>query len=185
VTDTDASLERLVRKAQLRDHEAFVALAEILRPRLWARALRYSPAARDAEDLVQETLLRAYRNLPQLKDPRTIASWILTILDRHAQRELPTRERHAGDELEDISDAAAARIILETNDWPELGSDVNAAVAGLDSDDRELLALRFGGGLNAPEIAKELKTTPAAVRTRLCRALMRLRQMLGVKNHGA
>jgi RNA polymerase sigma-70 factor, ECF subfamily len=185
VSPPDQNLERLVRKAQQRDHEAFVTLAEMLRPRLWARALRYAPAPNDAEDLVQETLLRAYRHLPELHDPQTFVSWTLTILDRHAQRETAQRAPQATEELEQIAEASAAQTILEASEWSDAGDELKTAITKLSSDDREVIALRFGAGLNAPEIAAELKATPTAIRSRLCRALSRLRQMLGVKNHDA
>lgn len=177
-------LERLVRAAQSRDHEAFIALAEFVRPRLWARALARSADHQRAEDLVQETLLRAYRSLADLREPAKFISWILTIIDRLAPREAaPRQEISTSDELALVEPGGeSARLLLEAGEWIGSREELQAAVARLDPEEREILALRFTADLDATEIAEQLGSTPGAIRTRLCRTLEKLRQMLGVKS---
>ncbi|MCW8132289.1 MAG: sigma-70 family RNA polymerase sigma factor, partial [Planctomycetota bacterium] len=180
-------LASLVLRAQRRDPEAFADLVEALRPRLWARARSLAGDAAAAEDLFQETCLRAYEHLDDLKEPRAAASWMLTILDRlgrraHAKdgaRETPLEPSALAQAFEGQADAGQA--LLELAEHAETSDELRRALARLDEDERELLALRFGAERNATEIAAELGVSPEAVRARLCRIIARLRDQMGVR----
>ena len=178
-----ASLAIAARKG---DREAFVLLVEAVRPTLWARALKHVPDPCRAEDLLQETCVRAYRKLATFRKPEAVLSWMLTILDRLAARER-RRERVRcvdADDFETRGDERGTDASCDDAlDWQELTGELRAAVMRLASADREILALRFGAGLTGPEIAKQLGMTSAGVRKRISRSVNRLREMLKV-NHG-
>lgn len=183
MTPADSTeLERLVKAAQAGDHEAFVALIERLRPRLWARAFARTADRTAAEDLLQDAALQAFQKIGTLQEPKAVGAWIVQILDRialHDGKRSAGEERRAEihDELQQSTDDAS--VLLDAGEWDETVDDLRSALQNLSPDDRELLALRFDADLSAPEIAREIGSTTGAVRTRLCRTLGKLRNMLG------
>lgn len=127
-----------------------------------------------AQDLVQETLLRAWRALDSLRDGGAAKPWLLTILRREHARGFE-RKRFDLSELDDhIADESAAVS-------PErAGSDaqVRAAIMHLETKYREPLLMQVLGGFSCEEIATELDCKPGAVMTQLFRARQKLRAML-------
>ena len=174
-------LDKHVRAAGKRDHNAFLAALELIHPVLWARALTHAADRAHAEDLLQETIMRAYEKLPELRDPSSFLSWMLTILDRLAERSgrAAARVRSLSEADEDELGSPDASAFLSLAD--EKAEHVRDAVAQLAPEDRALLAMRFAEGLAAPQIAERLRCSHGAVRVRLCRTIEKLRQMLGVK----
>jgi RNA polymerase sigma-70 factor (ECF subfamily) len=127
-----------------------------------------------AEDVVQETLLRAWRSLDSLADDGAAKPWLLTIARReharlHERRKLETVDVDA---LEAVGDPA-----LAANDEQESG-DIRTAILSLPEDYREPLVLQVLMGYSTDEIARHLGLTNGAVLTRLCRARQRLRSMV-------
>lgn len=131
---------------------------------------RLPPA--DAEDLVQEVFLEAWRKLPQLREAAAFGGWIGTIARRKATDW--TRRHPATDplppELVAGNDAGPeARLALE-------------AVKRLPEAYRDTLMLRLVGGLSGPEIASATGLTPGSVRVNLHRGMRMLREQLGVEH---
>jgi len=127
-----------------------------------------------AQDLAQETFLRAWRSLDTLRDTAAAKAWLITILRREHAR---LYERKQFDTT-DISE-------LELDDrealTPEqIGEDaiVRAAMQKLDPKYREPLLLQVLGGLSCEEIASELELSSAAVMTQLFRARQKLKALL-------
>jgi RNA polymerase sigma-70 factor (ECF subfamily) len=143
--------------------------------------LRFQLVAPDeAEDLTAETFLRAVRSAERFDASRASAqTWLLTIarnvLIDHI-RSVRTR-RHVGlDELRDL--AVDAPSPEERMLRREAVAGVLEAMAQLSQEDREVLSLRFGGDLDVPEIAALMGVKAGTVRTRLWRALERLRERM-------
>jgi RNA polymerase sigma-70 factor (ECF subfamily) len=143
--------------------------------------LRFQLVAPDeAEDLTAETFLRAVRAAERFDPARASAqTWLLTIarnvLIDHI-RSVRTR-RHVGlDELRDL--AVDAPSPEERMLRREAVAGVLEAMAQMSQEDREVLSLRFGGDLDIPEIAALLGLRAGTVRTRLWRALERLRERM-------
>lgn len=136
----------------------------------------------DAEDAVQEALVRAWHNWSTLRDPNALRSWLLRItynvcLNWQAGRFGTSRRL-----TEPLGDGSAyphfiARAGPGTGDHAA-ALDLRAAVAALDDDLRHIVVLRFYVGMDATEIGAVLDTPPATVRTRLRRALLTLRGQL-------
>ncbi|HYF50040.1 MAG TPA: RNA polymerase sigma factor [Planctomycetota bacterium] len=176
----ETEVARLLVAAQRRDHDAFIALMEFYRPRLWARALSCSRDRFSAEDLLQETYLRAYRNIHQARDSRALGNWLLTILQNAGTRQPPAAV--PAPELEaDEARAGACEALQEASTWGEQRHELQQALTQLPPQDREMLSLRFGAGLRAEDIAAQLQERSGTIRMRLCRALNRLRSLMGVK----
>src|SRR3712207_1499857 len=71
--------ERLVRRAQAGDRRAFAALVEQHRHRIYTLAVRELGSAADAEDAVQEALIRAWRALPRFRADASFSTWLYRI----------------------------------------------------------------------------------------------------------
>lgn len=124
-----------------------------------------------AEDVVQETLLRAWRSLDALTDDGAAKAWLLTIARREHAR-LYERKRLETVDVDALS--LAEDPALGTSDDHESG-DVRAAIFALPDEYREPLVLQVLLGYTTEEIGQQLGLTNGAVLTRLCRARQRLR----------
>jgi len=144
--------------------------ADVFRFALWL--------ARDgaiAEDVVQETFMRAWRAIDSLDAPEAARRWLLVIARREHAR-LHDRKRHTTVSLDHLvmsEDSALAFAASEDH------SDVDAAISSLDADYRQPLMLHALLGYSTDEIAGHMGLTRAAVLTRLHRARQKLRLALG------
>src|SRR5215510_15918354 len=156
---------------------AFTRLLEMLRPDLLRFAFWLARDRAVAEDVVQETLIRAWKSREELKDPAATRPWLLTIVRREHAR-LYERKRLPlvdVDEVEALGDPALA------TDGDAGLLDLRRAILQLPDEYREPLVMQVLGGLSTTEIAKELGLTQAAVLTRLFRARNRLRTIYGLE----
>jgi len=135
-----------------------------------------------ANDLVQETFLRAWRALGDLRETNAAKAWLITILRReHArlyERKTPQFSDVSELEIADERDAVQPEAIGED-------AVIRAAIHRLDPKYREPLLMQVLGGFSCEEIAQELKISPAAVMTQLFRARQKLKLMLGDGNKEA
>lgn len=167
-------------RAQVGDRAAFAALAEQHRERLFRFLVTMTGDEATADDLCQETLRRAFENLPQLRDPTRLWSWLLSIacnacrnwLRREVQRqhrgeaalhELADRHRSALSSLVRREDAA--RLALAIDRLPILL--------------REAFVLFCVEGLPYAEIAAATEVAEGTLMVRVHRAKALLRQQLG------
>ena len=131
-----------------------------------------------AEDLVQETMLRAWRALDSLHDAAAAKPWLLTILRREHARGF---ERKALD-LTILDDGLKDSIADEAAgiDPERAGSDaqLRETIMKLEPKYREPLLMQVLGGFSCEEIAAELGVKPGAVMTQLFRARHKLRKLL-------
>lgn len=129
-----------------------------------------------AQDLVQESFLRAWRSLDSLRETSAAKAWLITILRREHARlyERKTPQLVDVDEVDVAEDREALT--------PEgAGEDalIRAAMLKLDVKYREPLLMQVLGGFSCEEIARELNISSAAVMTQLFRARQKLKAMLG------
>ena len=125
-----------------------------------------------AEDLVQETFLRAWRSLDSLQNDKAVKAWLFTILCRENARQY---ERYRP-ELVDIEGQSVAE---SGENEPDARMDrelLHNAINRLDSDYREPLLLQVIGGFSGKEIAEILDLNNNTVMTRLFRARNKLKQ---------
>ncbi len=129
-----------------------------------------------AQDLVQETFLRAWRSLDSLQNDKAAKAWLFTILRRENAR---LYERYRP-ELVDIE----GQTIAESDDQePDSEMDrelLHNAINRLESDYREPLLLQVVGGFSGKEIAEILDLNNNTVMTRLFRARSKLKQEFGL-----
>ncbi|MGH7517548.1 MAG: RNA polymerase sigma factor [Gemmatimonadales bacterium] len=144
--------------------------------------VRFQIAEPDAaEDIVADTFLRALRAAGRFDEARGAArTWLLAIarnLVQDHRRRVRVRQYvplgTMGDLVEDAPSPEERLLRKE-----EIGRLLDA-LAGLGQDDREIVSLRYGSCLNGREVAQLLGISEANVRTRLWRALKRLKAALG------
>ena len=149
----------------------YEALVRALHSDLYRYAFWLCHEKQVAEDLVQETFLRAWRALDSLKDEKAAKSWLITILRRENARRFE-RKRFEMSEYEEMSVADNSSITNEQeieNNW------LREKIALLPEEYREPLVLQVIGGFSGEEIAKMLELNKNTVMTRLFRARNQLK----------
>ena len=129
-----------------------------------------------AEDIVQESLLRAWRSRDTLKDPAAARAWLLTILRREHARLYERKRLELVVLDEQVEMQPGPRVAEPDGDLFAL----RHAIMRLPIEYREPLVLQVLGGFSTEEIARELALSPTAVLTRLFRARNKLRVICGM-----
>jgi len=127
-----------------------------------------------AEDLVQETFLRAWRALDSLKDEKAAKSWLITILRRENARRFE-RKRF---EMSEYEEAAITDTHSTSNEQNIENYWLREKMAQMPEEYREPLVLQIIGGFSGEEIAKQLNLNKNTVMTRLFRARNQLKEAL-------
>jgi RNA polymerase sigma-70 factor (ECF subfamily) len=153
----------------------FQALCQALRPDLLRFAFWLSRDRALAEDVVQESLLRAWKAQDSLLDEGAAKPWLLTIIRREYARSFERKRFVTLDVDELIAREEPMLAAADENDLREL----RAAMFRLPEEYREPLALQVLMGYSTAEIAAELGLSNAAVLTRLFRARKQLRVLCG------
>jgi len=175
---------------------AFDAFVDRYGKRLLAFGLRMCGQREDAEDVFQDTLLKAYQGLSDLRDPGALRTWLYRVASNQclmkrrkagAQREISIEEFEPGH--------LASQLSAEVADWSELPEAAAArgqlqqalerAILELPADYRLVVLLRDVEGLSTRETASALDIGEAAVKMRLHRARLALRASLAEFYQGA
>ncbi len=125
-----------------------------------------------AEEVAQETLVRAYFNLNKLKKPSSFFSWLLGISDRVAKEQQRKEQiRHQREAIRSYSEEAGS---------PELSQDyaLEAAIAELPEAYRRVILLRYYGGYSCSQIVEQFDMPLGTVTKTLSRAYVMLRNSL-------
>jgi RNA polymerase sigma-70 factor (ECF subfamily) len=145
----------------------FEALCRSLRPDLLRFAFWLSRDRSLAEDVVQETMLRAWKARDSLLDEAAAKPWLLTIVRREYARTFE-RKRFPTVDVDDL--VAREEPLLASDDVQDL-AELRRAVFKLPDEYRLPLVLQVLMGFTTAEIARELGLTTAAVLTRLFRGV--------------
>ena len=125
-----------------------------------------------AEDVVQESLLRAWKSLDSLRDASAAKHWLLTIVRRENARHFERRRLETVD-VDNLTPSQEALLADQPNQ--EL-DDMREAIYRLDDDYREPLVLQVLMGYSTNEIGELMGLRQGAVLTRLHRARLKLRE---------
>ena len=173
----DESDEALMARIAGGDQRAFRTLAGRHVPAMLGVARRVLGNGADAEDVVQEAMLRVWTHAPRWQPLALFRTWLTRIvvnlcLDR--KRRAPWVELEAAGELADPAPGAAE--MAERDERDRL---VAAAIDTLPARQRTAIALTYGDGMSNAEVAAVLDTSVSAVETLLVRGKQNLRQALG------
>ena len=130
-----------------------------------------------AEDVVQETYLRAWKSLDSLQDPKAAKSWLITILRRENARRFERKQFDLVD-IDDVSIEDESHGNETELEYAEL----RKLMAGLSDEYREPLMLQIIFGFSGDEIAAQLQLNKNTVMTRLFRARNQLKEALEGKH---
>ncbi len=186
----------LVARSQKGDGAAFATLVTRHQRQLYRLAMRMTQSEADANEVLQEAFLNAWQKLPLFRGEAQFSSWLYRIAANSALMRL-RRKRRAPDGVPDqpleltgpkfTSDGQHAE--PPRSDWSqraddkllstELGKHIDAAVKQLPDDYRTVFLLKDVDGLSNEEIADALELTVPAVKSRLHRARLALREQLG------
>ena len=169
---------------QDRTKEAFQRLAVRELPALYSLARRL--VRDDAEDLVQETLIRAYRSFGALKEDEAAARWLKSILVNVFRDELRKRARSVEElVVEEVDGFSLYRTLVEVDPFPYSDTlhldflrafgkdDVREVLLRLPEIYRATLVLRYMDGFATKEIARMLETPLGTILARLHRGRKR------------
>ncbi len=178
------SLEAL----QAGDPEEFSRLVEAYSSKIYRLASKMLTQQQDAEDVLQETFLKAYRGLKTFDGRSKISTWLFRIATNEALMVLRRKRPDTLSIDEPVETEEGEQEPLQIVDWcclpeDELLSDesrqrLNAAVQKLPESLRVVFLLRDINDLSTHETAEVLGLSDTAVKTRLSRARLRLREML-------
>ena len=144
----------------------------------------------DAEEVAQESILKAFMHLGQLREEEKFKSWLLLIVVNEARMRRRKDRRHLYESVDDPGTESEEGEFMPRQfaDWREIPSEsleraevrtaVNRALASLPGIYREVFVLRDVEHLTVTETAQALDISVAAVKTRLHRARLQMREQL-------
>jgi len=184
---TDSMEERdtaAVARARAGDPEAFRALVERHSRSIFRLAHRMTGNEHDAEDVVQETFLRAHRQIGRFEERANFSTWLYRI-GVNCSLDLMRRRRRRDDATEPLEDerprSAEARSERLPDDalWStELRQIVSAAMEALSPLERSAFVLRHYEGMSIDEIGRVLGLRTNATKHSIFRAVRKMRQQL-------
>lgn len=151
---------------------------EQIRPRLYRLAYSWSHNTALADDLVQETLIKALKNANQLRDPALLNSWLFSILANCWRDHF--RQHKDMDDIDELEDYKYAHEVTPDNihAQSQVIARVRNAVSKLPLGQRQVLTLVDLEELSYIEVASILDIPIGTVMSRLCRARQTLKTLL-------
>ncbi|MGD9842682.1 MAG: RNA polymerase sigma factor RpoE [Steroidobacteraceae bacterium] len=171
--------DKLVEMVQRGDQAAFNLLVLKYQHRVLKLVNRYVRDPAEAEDIAQETFIKAYRALPSFRGESAFYTWLYRIAANTAKNVLVSSRRRMVDHNLDLQDPDdyAAQSLLKDSDTPEgmllteeIRATVSEAMQQLPDDLREAITLRELEGLSYEEIAEVMDCPVGTVRSRIFRA---------------
>ena len=144
-------------------------------PNLRAFAVSLAGSSERADDLVQETLMKAWAKFHTFQEGTNLRAWLFTIL----RNEFYSQVRKRGREVEDAEGTYAARLASQPSQTGHMDmNDFRAALAQLPADQREALVLVGASGFSYEEAADICQCAVGTIKSRVSRARTRLGELL-------
>jgi RNA polymerase sigma-70 factor, ECF subfamily len=185
--DSDAAA---VERTLAGDRDAFRVLVERHSSQLFRLAYRMTGNEHDAEEVVQEAFLRAYKNLGQFGSRANFGTWAYRIaanyaIDRMRQRKNEDAKRKTPSAAEEELEQDPLDLVADEKPTPdrlatnlELRKKMQEALKGLSSSERTAFVMRHWEGCAIEEIAAVLKSTTSAAKNTVFRSVQKLRRAL-------
>jgi RNA polymerase sigma-70 factor, ECF subfamily len=175
-----------VEQARAGDPEAFRVLVERHSRALFRLAFRMTGNEYDAEDVVQETFLRAYRQLAKFDERASFGTWLYRIAANYALDMIRSRNRRGEQHRSGGGQAADSLLSMPTGDPPpdrlawsgEVRERVAEALDELSAAERLAFVLRHFEGMGIEEVSRALGCQPGAAKHSIFRAVQKLRRAL-------
>jgi len=177
-------LEALKRK----DKAAFAQLLDQNSEKIYRLALKMVGNVQDAEDILQETFIKAYNNIQQFEGRSKLSTWLYRIAVNESLMLLRKRQDNLTEIDAEIEKDNGDLIPRQIIDWcclpekelmsSEAREHIKTAISHLSEANRATFLLRDVEGLSTREAAEALDISESAVKVRLMRARMQLREEL-------
>jgi len=188
--------EVLVARARARDEAAFEELVARYEDKLYRLAMRFARNETDAQEILQDAFLSAWRNLPSFEGRAQFGSWMYRVTVNAALMLLRSRSRHPEVAVDEIEPTASNQAVAEggqmmraNSDWTqqpdeqlqseELRKHIQISVDALPDGLRTVFLLRDVEEISTEDTAEILGLSVPAVKTRLHRARLALREAIG------
>ena len=192
----DVADEVLVERARAKDEPAFEELVNRYENKLYRLAMRFVRNETDAQEILQDAFLSAWRNLPSFEGRAQFGSWMYRVTVNAALMLLRSRNRHPEVTVDDIeptvlNDAVAesGQLMRANSDWSqrpdeqlqseEMRAHIQTSVNALPDGLRTVFLLRDVEEMSTEDTAEMLGLSVPAVKTRLHRARLALREAIG------
>ncbi len=179
MTVADAELVARVRRGDL---AAYAELVSRHRNSLERYASHLLGCREDAEDVLQETLVRAYRAIDQCGQPDRVRAWMLTILINRCRTRLTRNDLVVRTAAADRATELA--VVADRSEDAAWREEIQRALGALPADQREAFLLKHVEELTYEEIATLTAVSVPALKMRVSRACDRLRLLLEDVYHG-
>jgi RNA polymerase sigma-70 factor (ECF subfamily) len=179
---TPTEENQIVERVLKGEREAFAALVDAYKGAIFNLAFRMTYSHQDADDLSQETFIRAYRNLRQFDPRKRFFTWIYTIglnlirnhLKKHGREMSRENAARSSSEAGIHQGAQTERDMMQAQEIRRL----EICLQKLPADLREAVVLRFYQDLSFEEIATISEASLSAVKMRVYRGLYQLKHLM-------
>ena len=178
----------LVAQSREGDAEAYGQLVRRYQNKIFRLAQHITQNREDAEDVLQETFLKAYEHLDQFQGNSKFYTWIVRIAVNQALMKLRRRKNDKSVSMDETIDTGEDTVVREIAAWDEdpeerlsreeLGEILDKAIETLDPPYRSVFVLRDIEELSTEDTAEALGLSIPAVKSRLLRARLQLREKL-------
>lgn len=175
--------KELLDAARSGDRHAIERLLAAHQPQVYRFGLRMCRDEEDAEDVLQDTLLTMARGIGDFRGASSLSTWLFSIARSHCAKKR-RRSKHAPEEVRPLEGAEVEALADPSSPADEaiarkrLEAALEGAIRSLDPKYREILILRDVEGLPAAEVAQVTGLGVAAVKSRLHRARLAIRERL-------
>ena len=161
---------KLVKKARAGDKQAFATLYISYKDSLYRYAYYKLRSAEDAKDAVSACITQAYMGIVSIRDEKAFSSWLFRILYRECCAIIRRKAQITFAEIDEN------RYVVPDDTY--IRSELSEALDSLATEDRDIVLLSVVAGYSSQEIAQMFRMNPSTVRSRLSRALGKMRQFL-------
>jgi len=173
----------LVARSKAGDNQAFGELIRRYQKQVFRIVLRMVKSPDDADDITQDTFVRAHRGLGTFKDEFDFHPWLFRIAYNQAINFINKRKRQAAADIDEVPErdmktGPEPESPVQSASRHELLGRLSAALERLPEEQRTVFLLRVQEGLSYEEIAETMNTPKGTVMSRLARARMALRKLM-------
>jgi RNA polymerase sigma factor (sigma-70 family) len=179
---TGPSDNEVLSRVLLGDQQAYAEIVKRYQSFVFTIALRYTPNREDAEEIAQDSFVKAYRSLSDFRGESKFSTWLYTIVTTTSLTFLRKKklDTHSLDnekvfEAADSMDSGFRANQIEQKSRVTM---VNKAIALLSTDDAQIITLFYKGEQSLEEIGKILGIEPNNVKVKLHRARQRLKEKM-------
>ena len=177
----------LVEKAQAGDQTAFHRLVDHFQPEIYRMIYYRSRSKMDAEDLTQDVMLKAYKNIGRLKSPEVFRSWLYRIAvnrvrDYYRKKQFRSMFGMVSMDEDSFHESAEMAVAPEAEGGiarKDFWRQIEQMLTSFSRMEKEVFLLRFFDQLTIKEISATLKKNESTIKTHLYRALRKAKAMAG------